>query len=71
MASPSRPEAPCTAVDPPPYIPPEDQLSSGELAELALALLSEMAVDDAALAERMRRLGLDPGLRREARRAAS
>jgi hypothetical protein len=47
-------------LDPPPKIGPEDQLSKTELAELALGLLRELAAQDPALADRMRRLGLDP-----------
>ena len=47
-------------MDPPPQIPPEEKLSERELAELALRLLRMIAQDDPAVAERMRRLGLEP-----------
>jgi hypothetical protein len=57
-------------VDPPPYIPPDEKLSDDELARLALDLLRATAMHDPALAERMRRLGLDSGLPAAARQAA-
>lgn len=47
-------------MDPPPQLRPEEKISKGELAELALHLLRGLAANDPALAERMRRLGLDP-----------
>ena len=49
-----------TPKDLPPQLGPEDMLSEAEMAELALRLLRELAADDPVLADRMRRLGLDP-----------
>ena len=49
-----------TPKDPPPQLGAEDMLSEAEMAALALRLLRELAADDPVLADRMRRLGLDP-----------
>lgn len=47
-------------MDSPPHIPPDERLNPTELGLLALRLLRELAANDPVLAERLRRLGLDP-----------
>lgn len=44
-----------------PPLSPEDKPTRDELARLAGRLLDEMSAHDTRLAERMRRLGLEPG----------